>query len=187
MGDGASGPHGHGERDPVRVALIFVLGVFSVGVSGCSSNPSNLSPGKTPAGKPTTSTVRAAVANLDNGTSQQTPLPVSNTDNAVAGGRRVPPPRTVLLGTPPPLEFRKGAENSRTATTMNSDGQAVEVRIFKGHPKLARVEATWLGPKEKLVRITLRDGSTLEVRTDQLADLATATSEQLLKLAGAGK
>lgn len=126
-------------------------------------------------------------ANTDNANTQPSPEQITNVTNAPAGGRRVPPPRTVPLGTPPPLEFRKGAENSLTATTMNDEGQAVEVRIFKDHPQLARVEATWLGPKEKLLRITLRNGSVVEVHTDKLSTLATATTQQLIQLAGAAK
>ena len=123
----------------------------------------------------------------DNLNGQPSPTPLSNSVNSIATGRRVPPPRTVPLGTPAPLEFRPGAENSRTATTMDAEGQAVEIRIFKDHPQLVRVEATWLGPKDKLLRITLRNGSTVEVRTDQIAALATATSRQLVALAGAAK
>jgi hypothetical protein len=73
------------------------------------------------------------------------------------------------------------------ATTMNADGQPVEVRVFKDHPQLAKVEATWLGPKQKLLRITLRSGSTVELTTDQIADLSSASSELLVQLCGASK
>jgi hypothetical protein len=90
-------------------------------------------------------------------------------------------------GSPAPLDFRPGPENSEIATTMNDRGQPVEVRVFKDHPQLQRVEAVWLGPTEKLLRITLRDGNTVEVKTDSIANLASASADVLVQLATGSK
>jgi hypothetical protein len=70
---------------------------------------------------------------------------------------------------------------------MNDRGQPVEVRVFKDDPHLQRVEATWLGPTEKLLRITLRDGNTVEVKTDRIANLASAPAGVLVQLATGSK
>src|SRR5258706_5908315 len=52
-------------------------------------------------------------------------------------------------GTPPPPQFHPAAEDSESAVTMNRDGAVVEIRLFKRHPQLARVEGTWLDTKNK--------------------------------------
>ncbi|HEV7701037.1 MAG TPA: hypothetical protein VGO43_12460 [Pyrinomonadaceae bacterium] len=81
------------------------------------------------------------------------------------------------------LQYRAGAENSQTATTMNSAGQAIEIRVFKTHPRLARVEAVWLDEKAKILKFTFRDGRTSEVRTDKVASLVTASTQALMEIA----
>ena len=86
-----------------------------------------------------------------------------------------------------PLDFRPGPENSQTATTMNAEGQPVEVRVFNNNPQLVRVEAVWLGANDKLLKITLRDGATVEVKTDRVASLSTAPSDLLVELADGSK
>jgi hypothetical protein len=70
---------------------------------------------------------------------------------------------------------------------MNDHGQPVELRVFKDDPQLDRVEAVWLGPSEKLLKITLRSGSTVEVKTDKIANLASTPSHVLMELAGGPK
>jgi hypothetical protein len=172
----------------VKIGLLLAMTIPCVLLGGCSNGAREVPVTQASATKtPTNNTLPNVAANIANANMHRSPEQVSNVEYPAAGGRRVPPARTVPLGTPPPLEFRKGLENSQIATTMNADGQAVEVRVFKDHPQLARVEATWLGPKEKLVRITLRNGSTVEVHTDQLPNLATAMAKQLVQLAGAAK
>ena len=87
-------------------------------------------------------------------------------------------------GTPLPLKFKTAAENSEAAITMNTDGAIFEVRVFKGHPQIAKVEATWLDAKEKALKIYLKSGQVLDVKTDRIPDLPSATTAQLLEIAG---
>jgi hypothetical protein len=86
-----------------------------------------------------------------------------------------------------PLQYRDGPENSQIATTMNAFGQAVEIRVFKSHPELARVEADWLDEKFKILKFTFRDGRSAEVKTDKIADLATASTRTLMDVARQAK
>jgi hypothetical protein len=90
-------------------------------------------------------------------------------------------------GPPAPLEYRPAPENSQIATTMNADGQPMQVRVFRTDPRVARVEAIWLGPKEKQFKITLRNGKTVDVKTDKIADLASVSAADLAALAGGSK
>ena len=101
--------------------------------------------------------------------------------------RRRPQDTGVTSTSPAPLDFRPGPENSQTATTMNEQGQPVEVRVFKDNAQLDRVEAVWLGANQMLLRITLRNGQTREVRTDRIKNLSSAPAELLIELAGGSK
>ena len=128
-----------------------------------------------------------ATVNATTGTAnvQQTVANANNGFQLVKGRRR--PQTIVSSGSNISLEFRPGPEDSEFATTMNDHGQPVEVRVFKGNSQLDRVEAVWLGPSEKLLKITLRNGSTVEVKTDRIANLVSAPSALLVELAGGPK
>ena len=85
---------------------------------------------------------------------------------------------------PPPLQFRKAAEDSEIATSMNERGEVVETRVFKSHPQIVRAEAVWKNAKDALLKITLRDGKTIDVKTDRLVNLQTATTRDLMEISG---
>ena len=86
--------------------------------------------------------------------------------------------------TPVPLKFHPAGEDSQVAVTMKPDGRVYEVRVFKSHPQFAKIEATWVDGKTKDLEIQLRDGRILKVRTDQIANLQTAPTKDLLAIAG---
>lgn len=85
--------------------------------------------------------------------------------------------------TPLPLQFRPAADDSQIAVTMKPNGSVFEVRIFKSNPKLARVEATWLGEKEKELKFYLRNGTVLDVKTDKIVNLQSTSLKDLLEIA----
>ena len=87
-------------------------------------------------------------------------------------------------GTPLSPQFHPAAENSESAITMNRDGSVTEIRVFKSHPQLAKVEATSFGTNGKQVKFYLRSGKVLEVKTDHLGNLQTVTTKELLAIAG---
>lgn len=87
-------------------------------------------------------------------------------------------------GTPPPLQYKAADEDSEIATLMNGEGQPVQIRVFKSHPKLAKVESIWQDAKLKNLKISLRDGQVIEVKTDKIGDLKFATAAAILEIAG---
>ncbi|HEY2846567.1 MAG TPA: hypothetical protein VGI80_02050 [Pyrinomonadaceae bacterium] len=167
--------------------IIFAIGVVCLGLSivACSgSSPDGANFGSGPAASPGNS---AASSNADTG-SANAGEPIQNAGNRfdpIKGRRR--PPAVVTSESPPALDFRPAPENSETATTMNDHGQPVEVRVFKDNTRIDRVEAVWLGANDKLLKITMRNGNTVEVKTDRVASLATAPSDLLVELAGGPK
>ena len=57
---------------------------------------------------------------------------------------------------PPPMRS-PASENSEVATSMGKDGSFIEIRWFKNHPQLERVERTWAGDgKSSALKIFLR-------------------------------
>ncbi len=158
--------------------LTMVLGACSGNATDSASvGPDNVSRGND------VSTTNVETLNTNSG-------PSSNESSVNRPGvekRRRPQDTGVTSTSPAPLDFRPGPENSQTATTMNEQGQPVEVRVFKDNAQLDRVEAVWLGANQMLLRITHRNGQTREVRTDRIKNLSSAPAELLIELAGGSK
>jgi len=87
-------------------------------------------------------------------------------------------------GERPVLRFENAGEDSEIAAAMNNNGQMYEVRIFRRHPQLVKVESTWIDPKVKALQIFLRNGQVLNITTDRIVNLKQATTAQLLAIAG---
>lgn len=117
----------------------------------------------------------------------QPPPPDSNT--VVGNNPRDPKnkkPRPVNPPGPPsqPSEPKPAAENSEVSAMMNEDGSITEFRIFKDHPRIAKVEANWMDPRSKNLKVFLKNGKILQAKTDQIPYLHEATSEQILRIVG---
>lgn len=87
-------------------------------------------------------------------------------------------------GPKPTPQFRPSGENSETAVTMDNEGHFVEVRVFRDHPQFERIEAVWIGLPLKELRFKLRNGKTITAKTEKLTNLQSATTAQLLEIAG---
>lgn len=179
----------------MRLALVFAVALAANGCSSVSSNTgvAHVSPSPTPAISGTVSNGSIAPAPgltpPPPGVAGPTPLPGTDTQpdgNANTFSRR-PVKGTEQKGPPPPIPYRTGPDGSQIATYMNSDGLPVEARVFKGNLPFTRVEATWLDAKTKLVKFTLKKGKVVELRTDQLAALNTASAAQLVELSKQAK
>lgn len=84
----------------------------------------------------------------------------------------------------PVLQFEPAAEDSQIASTMTSTGKPYEVRVWKKHPLLLKVEATWIDPQNKALLIVLRNKQVFNITTDRIVNLKMATADQLLDIAG---
>lgn len=86
--------------------------------------------------------------------------------------------------TPPPPNFRPAAEDSESAITMDQTGAVLEIRVFKKHPQIAKVEAIRLNETTKTLKVYLRDGKVVEVKTDRVDRLETISTGDILEIAG---
>lgn len=88
-------------------------------------------------------------------------------------------------GPPPePMPPKPGAENSVVSAMMNDDGSITEFRIFKDHPLIEKVEARWMDPREKSLKVFLKGGKILEAKTDKIPYLHKVRSELILSIVG---
>lgn len=83
-----------------------------------------------------------------------------------------------------PSEPRSAPEDSEMSAMMNEDGSITEIRVFKSHPQIARVEATFLDPRSKKVKVLLRNGQVREATTDKIPQLNEAKTDQILSVIG---
>ena len=163
--------------------LLFtvLVGVLAFGCSGTSETV------RTAPGQNSNSTVPSGngqTENSNNGGPNAEPIANYRNRGGLANEKMVD---VNPSGTPVPPEFKPAAEDSESAVTMNSDGTALEIRVFRSHPQLARVEVTWLGPKDKDVKFYLRNGQILNIKTDRVPNLQTATTKELLEIAATGR
>lgn len=85
---------------------------------------------------------------------------------------------------PVPPTLSPAAENSEGAITMLPDGTVSEIRIFKAHPTLLRVDTYFRKPGSKRVKFTFKDGKIIELETDKIDNLLNIPAARLLQIAG---
>jgi len=158
------------------VCLTIFIAACSTDSTNSVSTPRNVSAGNS-----------VAASNVENVNANLGSVVQNAVNKPVIEKRRRPQDTGVTSASPLPLDFRPGPENSQTATTMNAQGQPVEVRVFNDNAQLERVEAVWLGGDQKLLRITLRNGKTIEATTDRIKNLSSAPADLLVELAGGSK
>jgi len=112
--------------------------------------------------------------------------PVDNQPGLAANAARPNKKAMVDAGgeAPPPMRS-PAAENSEVATSMAKDGSFVEIRWFKNHPQLERVERTWAGDgKSSTLKIFLRGGRVINASGDGVSQMPSHPSTGFLELAG---
>lgn len=168
----------------MRPAFLLLLLLIASTVSGsCSGNadadkPANVSGG---------SSNQSTASNPGQSVNPKAPPPVqagnqsSENTIGISTKRKI----TDVPGAGRPvLQFEPGPEDSQLAQAMNSSGQMYEVRIWKRHPQLLKVESVWVDAKNKYLTIALRTGKVLNITTDRIPNLKLATANQLLEMAG---
>ncbi|QQS32927.1 MAG: hypothetical protein IPM50_14960 [Acidobacteriota bacterium] len=85
---------------------------------------------------------------------------------------------------PVPPTLSPAPENSEGAITMLPDGTVSEIRIFKAHPTLLRVDTYFLKPGTKRVKFTFKDGNVIELESDKIDNLLNMPAARLLQIAG---
>jgi hypothetical protein len=155
----------------------IIVTVFSALTLACGSSSE-------PAANRATNVNTNAIVVASPGPANDSLAPNLNVAIAQANANRRKPGEDPTAGPRPTPQFRQSGESSQTAVTMDDQGRFVEVRVFEGHPQFERIEAVWVGLPEKELRYRLRGGRTITKRTKQLENLQSATTAQLLEIAG---
>ncbi len=87
--------------------------------------------------------------------------------------------------TPPPIAYRKAPENSEFAAYMDNGGKVVETRLFKGHRQIQKAQVIWADPKNRILKVTLKNGRVVERNADRIASLQTVSSAEILSIINA--
>jgi hypothetical protein len=82
----------------------------------------------------------------------------------------------------PVMQYETAAEDSQIAQATNSGGQPYEVRIWKKHPQLLKVESIGVDEKNKALTIITRDAKIYKVTTDRIPNIKLATAAQFLEV-----
>lgn len=163
------------------LTCIFAAGALCLGCSGSGETVKTNAPNAANASTPEVRVVEPVVnIDLPPASANRVRQPDTIQDRA----NRPPRPDANPNATPVPLQFKPAPENSEAAFEMTADGNIREVRIFKGHPKLVRVESLSPGGATRYLTITLRGGKVVKAQTDRIDSLANASSAMLAGLAG---
>ncbi len=115
----------------------------------------------------------------------------SQANTQIAASNSVAPPNTVQTnpGTSeapasgrPVLQFVPAPEDSQIAQA-SQNGKMYEVRIWKKHPKLLKVESISIDEKNKALTMILRSAQVVNITTDRISNVKLATADQFLELA----
>lgn len=173
MGRGESEAYIQTIKEHMRFTGIFSVVASIVMCWGCSNSAEAVKNDGAPNAAPTVASKPTQTANVN--------MPPPSIGMKPREKKMVDAPTS---GPPPALQFRKADEDSEIATSMNARGEVVETRVFKSHPQIVRAEAVWKSAKEATLKITLRDGKMIDVKSDSLANLQTATTRDLMEIAG---
>ena len=157
-----------GEKDAVKTAPI----------QSSNLNRSNTLDSSTVSS--TTNVAGPSGAGVEPPTSNMPPQPKSLAERA----NRKPRVDVDPTAKQPPISLQKAPENSQFGTKMEDDGSLTELRVFKNHPQIAKVEARGSDAKYKTLSVYLRDGNVVSVKTDRVKQLHSAPTKLLLEIVG---
>ena len=167
---------------------LFALLIIIVSFAGCSCSSS----------EKTSSRNGSSTPNSNGAAVRQSDRPAANPNPETTNANLTPTRAEVIaklrqkrleMGNAPASEplpepqFRPARDNSMVSTTMNSEGDVVETRIFKNNPQISKVEMKWVGPKNSALKIFLKDGRIVNARGGNIENLGATPVATLLQMA----
>ena len=162
----------------ITLSLCLAAAVFALSCATSNETAKNTNGANAPAQNLPIAQVNTNIQSVNGNTGDQ---PASVADKINRANR---PIDNAPAGPPPPLQFQPAGEDTEIATTMTREGLMVEVRRFKNHPQITKIEAKWLGATDKELKYFLKNGKTVDVKTDKIGNLKTTPVSVLVELAG---
>lgn len=172
----------------MKLFVLLIVLTLIAGSSGCSSSKSTQkNEARTGNSSPNAANANTGSPEMASQTvSVDAVAPVDNQPGLAANAARPNKRAMVDAGgeAPPPMRS-PAAENSEVATSMGKDGSFIEIRWFKNHPQLERVEQTWADDgKSSTLKIFLRGGRVVNASGNGVSQMPSHPSTGFLELAG---
>jgi hypothetical protein len=162
------------------ILLLFVFVTVSLAIA-CGGTAEKTASANKAAGSNNSPAANSVVGVDPNATpASESEPPAGNIGNAANTRRQI----VDTSGPAPPPSFRPAGEDSQIAVSMRPDGKILEVRVFKSHPQLAKVESVWDGKGEKELKFVLKNGKVITKKSDRIENLQTAPTAVLVEIAG---
>jgi len=71
-------------------------------------------------------------------------------------------------------------DNSEFQSLMNNQGQPVEMRVFKNHPTILKVEKIYVTLENPMIKIYLKNGKTVNLTADKIGNPMQAPAEEIV-------
>jgi len=165
-------------KSTILFLVVFVTASLAIGCGGTAEKTANANKAASDVNSPASANSAGVVDANANPASESEP-PAGNIANANTRRQIVD-----TSGPVPPPSFRPAAEDSQIAVSMRPDGKIYEVRVFKSHPQLAKVESVWDGKSEKELKFVLKNGKVIAKKSDRIQNLQTAPTAVLVEIAG---
>lgn len=164
--------------DPMKFISIVCIAASSFLAFGCGSSSSNMTD---------SNSVAATNANVTNTSNVVPIMPVNGTLNDANAANAAGANQQAKVVTPPanakPMTF-PAPDDSEYSSSMNSSGQAIETRVFRNDPQIAKVERLWKNVNDKVITIYLKNGKKVNVPGDKLAEIKSVPITTFYDAAG---
>ena len=174
---------------------LFYLAVFAVCINGCSSSPTNESVNMSANIR---TNVDISELNNPNVNTQPNSNANSNANTEQPGvifydrdGKPVTVKKSEDTTPPPPIDPKAkpisvaAPDNSEITTTMNNNGQPVEIRTFKNNPTLAKVERVYVSANQPVVTVYFRDGKKADLTSAKIEDPMRSSADNIISAVSA--
>ena len=161
----------------IKIAIIAAILIL---IGGCAGSSGESSANASTANANAANLPNAATLSSDNTELIPYPTPNANGNPAANGETKVVniDPKQ-LKPTNPAIP---AADNSEVVIDLNQKG-AVETRIFKSNPVLAKVEKMTYG-RDVSVKVYLKNGKVIPLPTEKIKNFTGDSAEQILQAAG---
>jgi hypothetical protein len=162
------------------IIKIVIIAAVSISIGGCSGSSSE-SVLNSPANGSTPNAANNAP--LSNTNAGLIPYPgTENTNGSPAANGNVKVVNIDSTQLKPTNPAVPAPDNSEISTSLNQQG-AVETRIFKSNPVLAKIEKTSFG-KDVQLKLYLKNGRVIPLPAEKIKNFTTDSAAQILQVAG---
>ena len=165
----------------------FCLAILAIFINGCSSAPSGENAIRT----------NADISELNN--PDPNSLPQSNANNSLPGGLTTFGANNQMSGEKKAANknaqpiypnakpiTQLAPDNSEFQSAMNNQGQPIEIRVFKNHPALSKVERIYVTLENPVVKAYLKNGKTVNLPADKIGNPMEASAEEIMNALNSG-